>query len=69
MTDDTFLAELRYAEAASRARRMSREKKERYLKSRGWANTVGNRWQSRDGIDASFGNAVVTQMLADLGSP
>jgi hypothetical protein len=66
MTDDTFLAELRYAEAASKARRMSKQQKERLLRSRGWANNIGNRWTSRDGTDASFGNAVVCQLLIDL---
>jgi hypothetical protein len=64
--DPDFLAELRQAEAASRARAMSRDAKQNLLKRSGWRPDEGNLWKSRGGLVTSFGDAVQTQIFADL---
>jgi hypothetical protein len=64
-TSDT-LRQVRSAEVQT----MSRDEKTQYLRAKGWRRVQGNRWQSGNGIAASFGAAVTTQLLADLdGSP
>jgi hypothetical protein len=64
VTDDTSDT-LKQVRAAA-VQTMSRDQKVGYLKAHGWRRADGNRWQSRNGIAASFGAAVITQLLADL---
>jgi hypothetical protein len=51
---------------SAKVQTMSRDQKVQYLRAKGWRRLQGNRWQSRNGIAASFGAAVTTQLLADL---
>jgi hypothetical protein len=64
--DPDFLAELRRAEAVSRAKAMSRDRKLNFLGRSGWTHVDGNRWRARDGSVTSFSNAVQIQILPDL---
>jgi len=64
MTDDTSdtLRQVRSAQVQT----MSRDQKVQYLRAKGLRRLQGNRWQYRNGMTASFGAAVTTQLLADL---
>jgi hypothetical protein len=66
MTDIETLHLLRQVEVARRADHMSREEKERYLRSNRWRRSSGNTWVDRDGRRFSFGAAVRKQLARDL---
>jgi hypothetical protein len=61
LSDDT-LRQVRTAEVQA----MGRDQKLRWLRSRGWRSAGNNRWRSRNGMLASFGNAVHIQLMAEL---
>jgi hypothetical protein len=70
MTDDIeTLRLLRQVEVASRANRMSRVDRLRYLRANRWHRVDGNVWADKDGRKFSFGAAVREQLTRDLGVP
>jgi hypothetical protein len=68
MTDlspDT-LAQVRAASVQS----MSREQRERYLRSKGWRRLNSGKqqkWEARNGVKATLAGACQIQVMADLG--
>jgi hypothetical protein len=63
MTD--IISQIRQAQVASKAQRMSRDDKTRYLLKHGWRRVTNNRWQDSQGQRFPFGAAITEQLTRD----
>jgi hypothetical protein len=67
MTDESTDDTLAWVRAAA-IQNAPKDQKIRYLYDRGWDRISNNKFQSRNGITATFANAVALQIQADMES-